>query len=107
MPDTKNHRLRVPASAERSKARAASIPRIAYSRKCPSLRTRKCMNMRVSGEAFGNSQFNNGPIKLAVFEAEKLADEAREINAIQRISGREYLTKPRCAPRAAGASIMK
>ena len=46
------------------------------------------MNMRVSGEALGNSQFNNGPIKLEVFEAEKLADEATEINAIQRISGR-------------------
>ena len=64
------------------------------------------MNVRVSSEAFGNNQLNNGPMKVEVLEAEKLAEEAKEINAIQRISGRYCLTKPRSAPRSAVDSIM-
>jgi len=45
------------------------------------------MNVRVSSEALGNNQLKKGPIKLEVLEAEKLSEEAKDINAIQRISG--------------------
>jgi hypothetical protein len=45
------------------------------------------MNARVSSEALGNNQLKKGPINLEVLEAEKLAEEAKDINAIQRISG--------------------
>jgi len=36
----------------------------------------------------GNSQSTSGPIIREVFEAEKLFEEAKEINASQAISGK-------------------
>lgn len=89
-----NQRARVDGLGELLKARAASRPSNAYSRKWPALRTRKCINTRVASEAFGNSHFNRGPMTDEVFEAEKLAEEANEIKANQAISGRYLLTAP-------------
>ena len=45
----------------------------------------------VSVLVFGNSQSTSGPIMREVFEAEKLSDEANEINASQATSGRYRL----------------
>ena len=61
--------------------------------------------MSVSSEAFGNSHFNRGPMTDEVFEAEKLAEEANEIKAIQAISGRYLLTAPGCEMRSSTDSI--
>jgi hypothetical protein len=42
----------------------------------------------VSGLVCGNNQSTSGPIIREVFEAEKLSEEAKEINASQTISGK-------------------
>jgi len=46
------------------------------------------MTASVSGVVWGNSQRINGPMMRDVFPAEKLSDEANEINASQAMSGR-------------------
>lgn len=43
---------------------------------------------RVSGLVFGNNQSMSGPMIREVFGAEKLSEEANEMNAIQAISGK-------------------
>jgi hypothetical protein len=70
------------------KARAARNPRIAYSVKCASFLVITWTTASVSGVVFGNSQLISGPIMREVFPAEKLSDEAKEINASQARSGR-------------------
>ena len=100
-----NHRFRTDCFGELLKARPDRNPSIAYSRKWPDLRTRKCMKMSVCSAAFGNSHFNRGPMKDEVFEAEKLAEEAKEIKANQAMSGRYLLTAPACEMRSSTDSI--
>ena len=63
------------------------------------------MKMSVCSAAFGNSHFNRGPMKDEVFEAEKLAEEAKEIKANQAMSGRYLLTAPGCEMRSSTDSI--
>ena len=70
------------------KARAARNPRIAYSVKWASFRVKKWTVRSVSGVVFGNSQSMSGPMMREVFPAEKLPEEAKEINASQTIRGR-------------------
>lgn len=91
-----NQRARTDDLGELLNARAASTPSNAYSRKCAALRTMKCRNTSVSSDAFGNNHFNNGPTIVEVFEAEKLADEANDMNAIQARRGKYLLTTPGC-----------
>ena len=69
-------------------ARAARNPRIAYSVKCAIFRVMKWIVASVSGLVWGNNQSTSGPIIREVFEAEKLFEEANEINASQAISGK-------------------
>jgi len=69
-------------------ARAARSPRIAYSVKCAIFRVMKWIVASVSALVLGNNQSTSGPIIREVFEAEKLFEEANEINASQAISGK-------------------
>ena len=69
-------------------ARAARNPRIAYSVKCAIFRVMKWIVASVSGLVLGNNQSTSGPIMREVFEAEKLFEEAKDMNASQIISGR-------------------
>ena len=69
-------------------ARAARNPRIAYSVKCAIFRVIKWMTASLSGLVWGNNQSTSGPIIREVFEAEKLFEEAKEINPSQMRSGR-------------------
>ena len=69
-------------------ARAAKNPRIAYSVKCAIFLVVKWTMSSVSGVVFGNSQRMSGPMMREVFPAEKLPDEAKEINASQTIRGK-------------------
>jgi hypothetical protein len=48
----------------------------------------KWTTARVSGLVFGNNQSISGPMMREVFPAEKLSEEANEMNASQTMSGR-------------------
>ena len=61
---------------------------MAYSVKCAIFLVMKWTTARVSGLVFGNSQSISGPMMREVFPAEKLSEEAKEINASQATSGR-------------------
>lgn len=86
--EIKNQRLLMADRGEVRNARAASSPRIAYSVKWASLRVTKWITTSVSGLVLGNSQSTNGPMMREVLPAEKLAEEANEMNASQSRSGR-------------------
>ena len=86
--EIRNQRLCMAGRGELRKARAARNPRIAYSVKCASFRVMKWTTASVSGVVVGNSQSMSGAIMRDVFPAEKLSDEAKEINASQTSSGR-------------------
>lgn len=60
---------------------------MAYSVKCAIFLVMKWIIASVSGLVFGNSQRISGPMIREVLLAEKLSDEAKEINASQTTSG--------------------
>ena len=60
---------------------------MAYSVKCAIFLVTKWIIARVSGLVFGNNQRISGPMIREVLLAEKLSDEATEINTSQATSG--------------------
>ena len=61
---------------------------MAYSVKCASFLVMAWISTSVSGLVSGNNQSISGPMMREVFPAEKLPEEAKEINTSQAISGR-------------------
>ena len=85
--EIKNQRLLIAGRGDVLNARAARNPRMAYSVKCAILRVMKWTTASVSGVVFGNNHSMSGPIMRDVFPAEKLPDDAKEINASQASKG--------------------
>jgi len=90
--ELQNHLLLTSHRGEPRKARAARSPRTKYSVKWASFRTIPWTNVRVSDEALGKSHKKSGPINLDVLFAEKLPEEATQMNVIHKTSGK-YLPR--------------
>src|ERR1041385_1178263 len=63
----------------------------AYSERCASFRTHRCITSSLAGDVFGNNQRTNGPMIREVLVAENSSEEANEMNAIHAISGSQRL----------------
>ena len=84
----RNQRCEIAGRGDVRTARAARNPRIAYSVKCAIFRVMKWIVASVSALVWGNNQSTSGAIIREVFEAEKLFEEAKEMNPSQITSGK-------------------